>query len=401
MKKNFTKTILLKNANWIVFFAILFSFSLAQAATIRVTSLADAGAGTLRQAILDANATVDADEIVFDISGEIALITDLPIITESLTINGASAPNYDGITPQIIIRKTFVYQSVFDVRLVDYFELNAIAIPNIRGNHYKVKTDEVVSAIVKNCDFRNDGSVYYSGYGLYFTEVTNAEVTDNKMGNIRIGFYLSTNIILERNVFTSFVTTTTNLSNYVGGGIIKLGGVDANIANIVSIKDNTFENINGGIFELRECKNLVISTGNRPNTHIQIPSNVQASVFLDMFECENIKIYDVDLSNNIPQLQEYGLGMLITECDNTLIDNVTIKRRWNAFRACQVEDITVINSDFRDCATNYADPNSNYEPYAIEIDQVYTNLVPNGILMYNNQFGTENYTGLSGGADTF
>ncbi|HEX8251426.1 MAG TPA: carboxypeptidase regulatory-like domain-containing protein [Pyrinomonadaceae bacterium] len=79
--------------------AILISLSIsAQAATYTVTSDADSGPGTLRQAILDANATPgDADTIDFNITPlggvkTINLLSPLPAITGtgtgSLTING-------------------------------------------------------------------------------------------------------------------------------------------------------------------------------------------------------------------------------------------------------------------------------------------------------------------------
>jgi hypothetical protein len=63
-----------------------------QAAIYTVTNTADSGAGSLRQAILDANLTVDADQIHFAIPGSgvktIALLTQLPPISRSLTIDG-------------------------------------------------------------------------------------------------------------------------------------------------------------------------------------------------------------------------------------------------------------------------------------------------------------------------
>ncbi len=64
----------------------------AHAAIYTVTNTADSGAGSLRQAILDANLTDDADQVHFAIPGSgvktIALLTQLPPITRSLTIDG-------------------------------------------------------------------------------------------------------------------------------------------------------------------------------------------------------------------------------------------------------------------------------------------------------------------------
>ncbi len=61
---------------------------------IVVTSALDEGVGTLRQAILDANAAAGADVITFNIDGDtlIQLAADLPEITEAVTIDGTTQP---------------------------------------------------------------------------------------------------------------------------------------------------------------------------------------------------------------------------------------------------------------------------------------------------------------------
>lgn len=59
-----------------------------------VTNLNDAGPGSLRQAITEANANPGADEIVFageGANGTLELATDLPDITDDLSINGPGA----------------------------------------------------------------------------------------------------------------------------------------------------------------------------------------------------------------------------------------------------------------------------------------------------------------------
>jgi hypothetical protein len=74
------------------------------AATFTVTSTADAGPGTLRQAILDANAAGGADTIGFNIGGAgvhtIVPASALPTITGPVTIDGytqtGAAPNTNG-----------------------------------------------------------------------------------------------------------------------------------------------------------------------------------------------------------------------------------------------------------------------------------------------------------------
>lgn len=68
----------------------------ANAAVFTVSNLNDAGAGSLRQAILDANAAGGADTINFSTgAGTIALATPLPAITDTVTINGGAVPTIE------------------------------------------------------------------------------------------------------------------------------------------------------------------------------------------------------------------------------------------------------------------------------------------------------------------
>ena len=79
------------------FLALAAAFALAgggatvHAAAITVNTTDDAGAGSLRQAITDANAAAGADTIDFSVSGTITLASDLPEITDPLTIDAAGA----------------------------------------------------------------------------------------------------------------------------------------------------------------------------------------------------------------------------------------------------------------------------------------------------------------------
>ena len=85
--------------------AIVFLASgLAPAATLTVTTTADSGAGSLRQAILDSNASVGTlDTIVFAIGSGVQTITPLsalPIVTDPVVVDGTTQPGYAG-TPLV------------------------------------------------------------------------------------------------------------------------------------------------------------------------------------------------------------------------------------------------------------------------------------------------------------
>src|SRR5262245_35584562 len=86
--------------------------------TYTVTSTADSGAGTLRQAILDANANAGPDTIAFNIAGSgahtIPLATPPPPLTSPVTIDGytqsGASPNTQpfgqGLTTELRIEVT-------------------------------------------------------------------------------------------------------------------------------------------------------------------------------------------------------------------------------------------------------------------------------------------------------
>ncbi len=79
--------------------------AVVSATTYTVTSTADSGPGSLRQAILDANAAIGADTIAFAIVGSgvhtIAPATPLPPITDAVTVDGytqaGASPNTNAV----------------------------------------------------------------------------------------------------------------------------------------------------------------------------------------------------------------------------------------------------------------------------------------------------------------
>lgn len=71
-------------------FCISNSFS----ATFTVSNLNDAGAGSFRQAIIDANGSAGSDIINFSVSGTISTLSILPALSDVVDIDGTSAPGY-------------------------------------------------------------------------------------------------------------------------------------------------------------------------------------------------------------------------------------------------------------------------------------------------------------------
>lgn len=83
---------------------LLLSGPVAKAATFTVTNTNNDGAGSLRQAIIEANAASGADTINFNISGEgvqtIAPASELPLIFDVVNLDARTQPGYAG-TPLI------------------------------------------------------------------------------------------------------------------------------------------------------------------------------------------------------------------------------------------------------------------------------------------------------------
>src|ERR1700730_15398927 len=73
--------------------------------TYVVTNNADSGLGSLRQAILNANAHRGADRIVFQIPSlpTISLVSALPTITDAVTIDGTTEKGSTGATNPVTI----------------------------------------------------------------------------------------------------------------------------------------------------------------------------------------------------------------------------------------------------------------------------------------------------------
>lgn len=105
------------------------------AATYTVTSTADSGANTFRQALTDTNANPGADEITFNIAGtgphEIITTSYLPEIVGETFINGASQPGTicgtDNMQPQIVIKG---YSMVYFTGAADGSSLRGVAFPD-------------------------------------------------------------------------------------------------------------------------------------------------------------------------------------------------------------------------------------------------------------------------------
>jgi hypothetical protein len=135
----------------------------AMLSSISVLNTDDSGAGSLRQAILDANANVGADTILFAIgTGQqtIQITTALPAITDPVTIDATSQPGHTD-TPLIVLNGSLLpAQSFIDGLVVD-------------------TTDTTIKGLVVN-GFSEGAGILIGGFGS--SGVTNIHLEGNIIG---------------------------------------------------------------------------------------------------------------------------------------------------------------------------------------------------------------------------
>ena len=182
--------------------------------TFTVGNVNDAGAGSLRQAILDANATPGADVIDITAAGTVYLLSPLPTITESVTIQGPGA-------------------ELFSIDGQDLYRVLDIAVANATISDLTVQRGAVSGTGANGAGIRSSGDLSLShvgllsntaqsgGGGLYVTGqlmVTNSLFQNNRSTN-GIGGALRTNSV----TVISGTHFLDNTSQGDGGAVFALG----------------------------------------------------------------------------------------------------------------------------------------------------------------------------------
>ena len=148
----------------------------ADAATFSVTSTNDSGAGSLRQAILDANLSPDTDAIVFNISGAgphaIRPASALPTLTYPVTLNGYTQSG--AVSNSLAVGDN----AVLKIRLSG---ISAGA--GVNG----------LQVNVAGCEIRGLSIVNWSGNGIYLLGQSDTRVQGNFIGLDVDGVTVATN----------------------------------------------------------------------------------------------------------------------------------------------------------------------------------------------------------------
>jgi len=236
-------------------------------ARFTVTNTANAGSGSLRDAILQANAVAGADIINFNIPGAgvqtIAPLTSLPIITQAVTIDGTSQPGFAG-TPLIQLNGTNAGATTNGILITGSGStIRGLAINRFGGSGIFIlgnaATGNSVLGNFIGTDVNGTADLGNGGSGV---------VVDNAAGNTIGGTAAGNrNIISGNNAFGVLInaagaTGNTVLGNFIGTNIngtaalpntltgVQISGGSNNIVGGITVADRNLISGNGsaGVF---------------------------------------------------------------------------------------------------------------------------------------------------------
>ncbi len=289
-------------------FALYAAAALVSATTYTVTSTADAGPGSLRQAIIDANTNPGADTIAFNIIGSgvqtIVPATTLPPITDAVTIDGytqpGSSPNTNAVglglntVLKIEIAGTGTTGNGLEARA------NGVTVRGLAVNRFS--QDQVggnlpfdhANLVVEGCFIgaSPDGLQGYSGgngvsssdLGARIGGLTPAQRNLISLAAISNGVAISFGGVIQGNLIGTDITGARKMPVPVtafsdigislsGASPITVGGTDPNAPNVIAGMDigiglgTTMATIHGNFIGVDAAQAGVISSGTYGISH--------------------------------------------------------------------------------------------------------------------------------------
>ncbi len=218
----------------------------ANAATFTVTVTNDSGIGSLRQAILDANGSVGADLIDFNIATAtlISPASALPIIADPVTIDGATQPGFAGV-PLIEIQGLSAGAAVDGLRIsAGSCTIRSLIINRFPGDGIELMTNG--NNLIEGC---------YIGTGAFGT---------NDLGNTLSGIFATNsafNVIGGTNATNRNIISGNNQQGVHIGGINSFGNqVLGNIIGLAVNGSNNVPNSQNGVLVFNARSNLIGGT---------------------------------------------------------------------------------------------------------------------------------------------
>lgn len=245
-----------------IFLTFIFSYSLISAATFTVSNLNNAGVGSLRQAIINANgAGSGGHNIVFTVSGIISLTSDLPVITNNnITIDGFGQNVVVSANGGDISRYVFRGNGGADFLTVRNLEIKNTGLEAFRFD------GSPTDVTIENVRWYNDFGNFYNHGILYVGNALNLSVI-----NVTAEDQQNFNAVLEitgsaTNLLVDNLTFDNNLSDHRNTEVIRIGGAATNCTfqNCNWDLNNGISNDNGdfGIYFYSTVTNCTIKNMN-------------------------------------------------------------------------------------------------------------------------------------------
>lgn len=246
-------------------FVLLLQCCPVHADTFAVTNTADSGTGSLRQAILDANANPGADTIVFQISGSppftINLSGALPAVTDPVTIDGATQPGFAG-KPVIELNGSAAGSPTMGIQLNSAFNtVEGLAINRFSSRGIVLAgVSNIITGNYIGTDTTGAVALGNGSYGI-FVQSSGNRIGGSKPGNGNLisggndtGIYLynTSNNVVQGNLIGVTAAGNAPLGNQNNGIMIdgsrgnQIGGSVAAARNIVSGNGISGIFLNGG-----------------------------------------------------------------------------------------------------------------------------------------------------------
>jgi parallel beta-helix repeat protein len=218
-----------------------------EAATFNVTNLSDSGAGSLRQAIEDANTTAGADTITFraGLTGTITLTTGQLAVTDSVDIQGPGAATL-AVSGNNASRVFYLYNGSTNLAVtisgLTVTEGNASIGAGIVNFDEDLILDSVM--ITNNTATGDGGGLWADGFDMDLT-IRNSIISGNTAGDDGGGIYIEDTggplLIQNTNI-------TGNDATGSGGGIYFYDPDNDTTIENSTISGNTAGGLGGGIY---------------------------------------------------------------------------------------------------------------------------------------------------------